>query len=91
MLIKLNQIGFLVLTVIGTLIPIIMADPTDIVRTDGTMVTAPRHPSWKVEIYGLWMTLVTDPMIFLLFPLFFASSWFYTWRQYLSSEFSCKN
>ncbi|KAG6874148.1 hypothetical protein C0995_005566 [Termitomyces sp. Mi166 len=49
-------------------------------RTDGTKVTAPRHPSWRVEIYGLWITLKTDPMILFLFPMFFTSNWFYTWR-----------
>jgi len=57
-----------------------MADPQKMIRTDGTKVAAPRHPSWKVELYGLWMTLVTDPMVLLLFPMFFASNWFYTWR-----------
>lgn len=39
-----------------------------------------RHPSWKTEIYGLWIALRTDPMIVLLFPMFFASNWFYTWQ-----------
>ncbi|RDB24573.1 hypothetical protein Hypma_008199 [Hypsizygus marmoreus] len=73
-------IGFLVLTLIGVLIPLLMVDPNKMIRTDGTKVTAPRHPSWKVEIYGLWVTLRTDPMIVLLFPMFFASNWFYTWQ-----------
>lgn len=74
------QIAFLILTLIGVLIPLLMVDPNEMVRTDGTKVTAPRHPSWKVEIYSLWITLTTDPMILLLFPMFFASNWFYTWR-----------
>ena len=59
-----------------------MADPDNMIRTDGTKVTTPRHPSWKVEIYGLWLTLRTDPKIILLFPMFLASNWFYTWRQF---------
>jgi hypothetical protein len=59
-----------------------MANPDNMIRTDGTKVTTPRHPSWKVEIYGLWLTLRTDPMIVLLFPMFLASNWFYTWRQF---------
>ncbi|KAF5377198.1 hypothetical protein D9615_006471 [Tricholomella constricta] len=75
-----TYIGFLILTLIGVLIPLLMVDPNDMVRTDGTKVTAPRHPSWKVEIYGLWVTLRTDPMIILLFPMFFTSNWFYTWQ-----------
>jgi len=75
-----TYIGFLILTLIGVMIPFLMADPNNMIRTDGTKVTTPRHPSWKVEIYGLWLTLRTDPMIVLLFPMFLASNWFYTWQ-----------
>jgi hypothetical protein len=58
----------------------LMADPLKMIRTDGTRVALPRHPSWKVELYGLWLTLTKDPLIILLFPMFFASNWFYTWQ-----------
>ncbi|KAL0950519.1 hypothetical protein HGRIS_007328 [Hohenbuehelia grisea] len=75
-----TYIGFLILTAIGVLIPMLMADPQKMIRVDGTKVTTPRHPSWKVEIYGLWVALRTDPLILLLFPMFFASNWFYTWQ-----------
>ncbi|GLB36693.1 putative MFS general substrate transporter [Lyophyllum shimeji] len=75
-----TYIVFLGLTLVGVLIPLLMVDPTDMVRTDGTKVAAPRHPSWKVEIYGLWLILKTDPMILFLFPMFFTSNWFYTWQ-----------
>ncbi|KAJ8088903.1 hypothetical protein PM082_014149 [Marasmius tenuissimus] len=57
-----------------------MVDPKNIVRTDGTRVTIPMHPSWKTQFYGLWVALRTDPLIILLFPMFFASNWFYTWQ-----------
>jgi len=75
-----TYIGFLILTLIGVTIPLLMANPDNMIRTDGTKVTTPRHPSWKVEIYGLWLTLRTDPKIILLFPMFLASNWFYTWQ-----------
>ena len=58
-----------------------MANPAKMIRSDGTRVVTPRHPSWKSEIYGLYLTLRTDPWIVLLFPMFFASNWFYTWRK----------
>jgi hypothetical protein len=58
-----------------------MVNPDSMIRTDGTKVTIPRHPSWKTEIWGLYYALRKDPMIMLLFPMFFASNWFYTWRQ----------
>ncbi|KAG6906762.1 hypothetical protein DXG01_012238 [Tephrocybe rancida] len=75
-----NQIGFLILTCLGVFIPLIMADPTKMLRTDGTKVTTVRHPSWKSEFLGLYVALRTDPMILLLFPMFLASNWFYTWQ-----------
>jgi hypothetical protein len=71
----------MILTGTGSLIPLFMANPEKMVRTDGTNVTMPRQPSWKAEIYGLYIALRTDPLIVLLFPMFFASNWFYTWRK----------
>ncbi|PSR82436.1 hypothetical protein PHLCEN_2v6072 [Hermanssonia centrifuga] len=75
-----STIGFVVLTGIGVLIPLLMVDPHKVIRSDGTRVTTPRHPSWKTEFWGLWVALRTDPYIILLFPMFFASNWFYTWQ-----------
>ncbi|KAI0935594.1 hypothetical protein AcV5_003976 [Taiwanofungus camphoratus] len=75
-----TYIGFLVLTMMGVLIPMLMANPHKMIRSDGTKVTTLRHPSWKTELYGLWVTISTDPWIILLFPMFFASNWFYTWQ-----------
>ncbi|KAG8858408.1 hypothetical protein FRB96_005293 [Tulasnella sp. 330] len=75
-----TYVGFLVLTLIGVAIPMCMANPKRMYRSDGSKVTTPRHPSWKTEIYSLYLALVTDPAILLLFPLFFASNYFYTWQ-----------
>ncbi|KAI0344162.1 hypothetical protein BDW22DRAFT_1406574 [Trametopsis cervina] len=51
-----------------------------IIRSDGTRVKVPRHPSWKAEFYNHYIALATDPWIILLFPMFFTSNWFYTWQ-----------
>ncbi|EGN98006.1 hypothetical protein SERLA73DRAFT_182836 [Serpula lacrymans var. lacrymans S7.3] len=75
-----TYIGFLILTLIGVTIPLLMADPNKMIRTDGTRVVTIRHPSWKTEIYILWVALRTDPLILLLFPMFFTSNYFYTWQ-----------
>ncbi|TFK53689.1 MFS general substrate transporter [Heliocybe sulcata] len=75
-----TYIGFLILNIIGVGIPMLMADPAKMVRSDGTRVLTVRHPSWRTELKGLWIALRTDPMIILLFPMFFASNWFYTWQ-----------
>lgn len=75
------QVGILVLTLVGVTMPMLMADPNKVIRTDGTRVVMPRHPSWKSEFHGLWVAIFTDPTILLLFPLFCASAYFYTWRE----------
>ena len=39
-----------------------------------------KNPTWWTEIIGLWQTFQSDPYIVLLFPMFFASNWFYTYQ-----------
>jgi hypothetical protein len=39
-----------------------------------------KHPTWKSEIFALWETLWNDSYIVFLFPMFFASNWFYTYQ-----------
>lgn len=39
-----------------------------------------KQPTWKSELVGLYETLLSDPYIILLFPMFFASNWFYTYQ-----------
>ncbi|KAJ7233132.1 MFS general substrate transporter [Mycena haematopus] len=75
-----TYISFLTLTVLGAAIPLFMTDPKKMIRTDGSRVTIARNPSWKTEIWALYIALKTDPMIILLFPMFFASNWFYAWQ-----------
>ncbi|KAG1822471.1 MFS general substrate transporter [Suillus subaureus] len=75
-----STIGFLILTLIGVFLPLLMADPDKMIRTDGTRVNEVRHPSWKTEFFSLFIALKTDPWIILLFPMFIASNYFYTWQ-----------
>jgi len=77
-----TYIGFLILTLIGVTVPLMMASPESMLRTDGTRPVIERKPSWASEFYNLWLALWSDPMILLLFPMFFASNYFYTWRMF---------
>ena len=70
------------MTCIGVSLPLMMIKPENMVRTDGTKVTLPRHPTWKAEIMGLFYVLRDDPMIAFLFPMFLASNWFTPWGQF---------
>lgn len=39
-----------------------------------------KNPTWKTELLGLWETIRTDSYVVFLFPMFFASNWFYTYQ-----------
>ncbi|KXT09399.1 hypothetical protein AC579_8489 [Pseudocercospora musae] len=75
-----TYIGFLVLTLLGGALSWSLIDAKKVVRYDGSRVILIKHPSWKSELIGLYETLKLDPMVILLFPMFFASNWFYTYQ-----------
>lgn len=75
-----TYVGFLVLTIIGAALAWTLVDAKDVIRSDGSKVVIMKHPSWKSEIVGLYETFLTDPYIILLFPMFLASNWFYTYH-----------
>ncbi|KAF2086655.1 MFS general substrate transporter [Saccharata proteae CBS 121410] len=75
-----TYIGFLVLTLLGAALAFILVDAKNVVRDDGSHVILMKNPSWKTELIGLFETITTDPYIIALFPMFFASNWFYTYQ-----------
>lgn len=75
-----TYIGFMVLTFLGACLSWTLIDAKHVLRRDGSRIILMKHPTWQSEIFGLWETLRTDPYIILLFPMFFASNWFYTYQ-----------
>ncbi|KAF2019191.1 MFS general substrate transporter [Aaosphaeria arxii CBS 175.79] len=75
-----TYIAFLILTFLGAVLSWTLVDAKHVIRRDGSKVILMKHPTWKTEIIGLWETLWSDPYIVLLFPMFFASNWFYTYQ-----------
>lgn len=75
-----TYIGFLILTFVGGMLAWVLVDAKKVVRSDGSRVILMKHPTWKSELVGLWETLVSDPWVLCLFPMFFASNWFYTYQ-----------
>jgi len=75
-----TYIGFVVLTFVGACLAWTLIDAHDVVRSDGSHVILMKHPSWKSEILGLLEVLKTDTWVVFLFPMFFASNWFYTYQ-----------
>ncbi|KIW08060.1 uncharacterized protein PV09_01002 [Verruconis gallopava] len=75
-----TYIGFLVLTLVGAALAWLLVDAHNVVRDDGSKVILMKNPTWKTELLGLYETIIDEPFIILLFPMFFASNWFYTYH-----------
>lgn len=75
-----TYIAFIVLMCIGTCIAYFMLPVSKVWKADGTRVMTQKHPDWKEELKGLVKLLIKEPVIFTLFPMFFASNWFYTYQ-----------
>ncbi|KAK5278040.1 hypothetical protein LTR40_009650, partial [Exophiala xenobiotica] len=75
-----TYVGFIVLEAAGALLCCFLTPSNRIIRKDGTKVQKVVHPGLKSDIVGLYKTLVTDPWIVLLFPMFFGSNYFYTYQ-----------
>jgi hypothetical protein len=75
-----TYIGFLILTLIGAFLAWFLVDAKNVIRSDGSHVILMKNPTWKTEIWGLVETFQTDPYILFLFPMFFASNWFYAYQ-----------
>ena len=71
----------MILAFIGSIIPLFMTNPKKMIRTDGTKVVQERQRTWQEEFIQLYVALKEDRWIILLFPMFFASNYFYTWRS----------
>lgn len=70
----------MVLNFLGAVLAWSLVDARNVQRADGSHVVLMKHPTWQSELLGLWETLRTDSWIVFLFPMFFASNWFYTYQ-----------
>lgn len=66
---------------VGACLALFLCDASKIIRSDGSKVVLMKNPSWKSELIGLYQTVRAEPAVILLFPMFWASNWFYTYQQ----------
>ncbi len=71
--------AFVALTGCGAFVTLALKAPGKMLRDDGSPVVVPKHSHFLEEFQGLFRVLTTDPFIMALFPLFFASNFFYQW------------
>ncbi|CAM1507567.1 Fc.00g072080.m01.CDS01 [Cosmosporella sp. VM-42] len=75
-----TYIAFLAMTALGSGLALVICNADKVVRNDGSKIILMQHPTWKSEFVGLWEVLKSDKYIVTLFPMFFASNWFYTYQ-----------
>ncbi|KAG7661845.1 uncharacterized protein J8A68_004644 [[Candida] subhashii] len=73
-------IAFIILMCLGSVIAFFLLPMSKVYKADGTKVMSEKHPYWKDELFALGKTLIREPKVLLLFPMFFASNWFYTYQ-----------
>lgn len=76
-----TYIAFIVLMFAGAVIAMFLVNGNRVIRDDGSKVILMKNPSWSTELLGLWQTLSQQPIVLLLFPMFFASNIFYTYQM----------
>lgn len=70
----------MVLMAVGFVLAWGLSDSKYIKRKDGSGIIVMKNPTWWSELKGLYETLISDPYIVLLFPMFLASNWFYGYQ-----------
>lgn len=73
--------AFVVLTLIGALLSLVLVNADKVVRKDGSKVILMKNPTYKTEFIGLYETVATDPWVIFLFPMFLSSNVFNPYQQ----------
>lgn len=73
--------AFIVLMFVGFILSLLLCDANKVQRPDGSRVIVMKNPSWITEFKGLGLTLIKEPWVVLLFPMFFSSNIFYTYQD----------
>jgi hypothetical protein len=67
--------------VLGSVIALLgICNADKVRRQDGSAIIFIQHPTLISEFKAMLMTLCAKPWILLLFPMFIASNWFYTYQ-----------
>jgi hypothetical protein len=75
-----TYIAFIVLMFCGSIIALLLCNAKDVIRRDGSKVVLMKHPTIVTEFKGLWETLTYEPLVVLLFPMFWSSNWFVAYQ-----------
>lgn len=76
-----TYVTFIILMALGCAIGSTVCNARDVIREDGSRIILMKNPTWQSEFVGLWETIRHEPLVLLLFPMFWSSNWFYTYQQ----------
>jgi hypothetical protein len=65
---------------LGAFLAVTLVSAKDVIRHDGSKVILMKNPTFATEIIGMAQVFVTDPYILFMFPMFFASNFFYGYQ-----------
>lgn len=75
-----TYVAFLVLMGCGIVLAGFLLPMDKVYKADGTKVIAKKYPKLTTEFKGMFKVLINEPKIYLMFPMFAASNWFYTYQ-----------
>ncbi|KAI8051048.1 major facilitator superfamily domain-containing protein, partial [Gilbertella persicaria] len=71
--------AFVIVMLIGVAFSLVLAKPSQVVRSNGTRVAIAKASHWKTELKGVLHVWKEWRMIYLI-PAFLASNWFYSYQ-----------
>jgi hypothetical protein len=86
-----TYLAFIAIQCLGPFVGLLLSNPENVQRDDGTRIEAPRDVHWRTELAAMWR-LLRSRSILLLTPLF----WYFGWIQaypgtYLATYFTVRS
>ncbi|DBA00065.1 TPA: hypothetical protein N0F65_003731 [Lagenidium giganteum] len=76
-----TYIAFLIMMSMGACLSLLLSNPANVQRNDGSFVKVSKLPDWRTEALATFKVFL-DPKMLLLLPLFAYSNWFYTYHSF---------
>jgi hypothetical protein len=79
-----TYIAFVAIMLVGVVFSLVLANPSNVVRSDGTCITIKKASHWRDELAGVFGVWKEWKMLALI-PAFLASNWFYAYQFRINS------
>lgn len=81
-----TYLGLIAISCLGAPFALLLSQPQDVMRSDGTKVPYMRHTNLSIEARGIWK-MMKSPDLVLLYPIFLAGQFGATYQgNYLTSK-----